>query len=104
MIQIYIAFISFCILTLAADAISNKGTLYEFSNLMSVSLTEKEWLGDLLQRDTKGKYRESPLIHSCRYLIFDILLLKQPQFIVKPNVEIFLEQQCDLLCLYKKQN
>lgn len=50
MIQIYTAFISFCILALAADAISYKGTLYEFSSLISVSLTEKICLLDLLKK------------------------------------------------------
>lgn len=58
MIQIYTAFISFCILALAADAISYKGTLYEFSNIMSVCLTEKEWLTDLLQRYEKQVSRK----------------------------------------------
>lgn len=58
MIQIYTAFVSFCILALAADAISYKGTLYEFSNIMSVSLTEKEWLTNLLQRYEKQVSRK----------------------------------------------
>ena len=41
MIQIYTAFIAYCILALAADAISYKGSLYDFANMISVSLTEK---------------------------------------------------------------
>ena len=48
-IQIYTAFITFCTLALAADAHDFDGTLYEFSNIMSVSLTEKKWLCDLLK-------------------------------------------------------
>lgn len=50
MIQVYTALIAYCMLASAADAADYKGTLYEFCNLMSVSLTEKTWLADLIQR------------------------------------------------------
>lgn len=50
MSQIYIALITFCILALAADQIGHKGSIYEFSNIMSVSLTEKIRLSDLIRR------------------------------------------------------
>lgn len=50
MIQIYTALTTYCILALAADAVIYKGSLYEFSNLVSVSLTEKVWLRDLISR------------------------------------------------------
>lgn len=50
MIQIYIAFIAFSMLALAADAQQYKESLYEFANMMSVSLTEKIHLQDLLSR------------------------------------------------------
>lgn len=50
MTQIYTAYTAFCTLALAADAIGHKGSLYEFSNIMSVSLTEKVMLKDLLER------------------------------------------------------
>ena len=50
MSQIYIALITFCILALAADKIGHKGSIYEFSNIMSVSLTEKIMLPDLMKR------------------------------------------------------
>ena len=50
MIQIYVAFTSFCMLALAADAMAYKGSLYEFANIMSVSLTERIYLEDLLDR------------------------------------------------------
>lgn len=50
MSQIYIALITFCILALAADQIGHKGSIYEFSNIMSVSLTEKIMLRDLMNR------------------------------------------------------
>jgi hypothetical protein len=50
MIQIYTAFTAFCTLALAADSLKFKGTLYEFANLISVSLTERTWLPDLLSR------------------------------------------------------
>ena len=50
MIQIYTAFIAYCILALAADAISYKGSLYDFANMISVSLTEKVYIKDLIDR------------------------------------------------------
>lgn len=63
MIQIYTALISFCMLALAADSLRYEGSLYEFSNIMSVSLTEREYMADLLARfdkplETGGKYYE----------------------------------------------
>ena len=48
MIQIYTAFIAYCILALAADAISYKGSLYDFANMISVSLTEKVYIKELM--------------------------------------------------------
>ena len=50
MIQIYTAFIAYCVLALAADAISYKGSLYDFANMISVSLTEKVYIKDLIDR------------------------------------------------------
>jgi len=50
MIQIYTAFIAYCILALAADAISYKGSLYDFANMISVSLTEKVYIKELIDR------------------------------------------------------
>lgn len=50
MIQIYVAIISFCLLALAANANDFKGSLYDFSNIISVSLTEKILLPDLIKR------------------------------------------------------
>lgn len=50
MIQIYTAFIAFCMLALVADAQKHKGSLYEFANMMSVALTEKIHLQDLVKR------------------------------------------------------
>lgn len=66
MIQIYTAFISLCMLAMAADAWGYAGSLYEFSNIMSVSLTEKVYMVDLLARyvkltETKEKYYEPTL-------------------------------------------
>lgn len=48
--QIYVAYITFCMLAMAANALGHEGSLYEFSNMMSVSLTEKTHLKDLLNR------------------------------------------------------
>mgnify|MGYP006352111049 FL=1 len=50
MIQIYTAFTAYCILALVADAISYKGSLYDFANMISVSLTEKVYIKDLIDR------------------------------------------------------
>ena len=50
MIQIYTAFTAYCILALAADAMSYKGSLYDFANMISVSLTEKVYVRDLIDR------------------------------------------------------
>lgn len=50
MIQIYTAFTAFCMLALAADAQHHEGSLYEFANMMSVSLTESIHFNDLLGR------------------------------------------------------
>ena len=50
MIQIYTAFIAYCVLALAADAISYKGSLYDFANMISVSLTEKVYIKELIDR------------------------------------------------------
>ncbi len=56
MTQIYVAYTSYCLLAIAADALGFNGTLYEFSNMISVSLTEKIHLTDLM-----GRYRRMPL-------------------------------------------
>lgn len=37
-------------MALAADAISYKGSLYDFANMISVSLTEKVYIKDLIDR------------------------------------------------------
>lgn len=50
LIQIYTAITSYCLLSIAADAAGFKGSLYEFANLMSVSLTEKRWIDWLVKR------------------------------------------------------
>ena len=50
MIQIYTALTAFCMLAIAADAQGYKRSLYEFSNLMSVSLTDRTHLSDLIKR------------------------------------------------------
>ena len=56
--QIYIALITFCILALAADQVGHKGSIYEFANLISVTLTEKTTLKDLLKRYKDGVQKE----------------------------------------------
>lgn len=53
MIQIYTAVTSFCILALAADAARFEGSLYDFYNMVSVSLTEKVLLKDIIHRYVK---------------------------------------------------
>lgn len=50
MTQIYVAFISYCLLAIAAEDINFKGSIYELANIISVSLTEKIMLKDLIMR------------------------------------------------------
>lgn len=50
MIQIYVGYITYCMLALAADAQQFKGSLYELGCIMSVSLTERVHISDLLKR------------------------------------------------------
>ena len=60
-IQIYIAFTVYCILAMASDAVSHKGSLYEFANMMSVALTEKVYLQDLIKRYDADLIQEIPV-------------------------------------------
>lgn len=50
MIQIYTAVISFCTLALAKNESGYSGSLYDFTNLVSLSLTSKEWLDILVRK------------------------------------------------------
>lgn len=50
MIQIYVGYIAYCMLALAADSQQYRGSLYDFGCIMSVSLTERIHLSDLLRR------------------------------------------------------
>ena len=66
MIQIYTAVVSYCLLAICADSVKFNGSLYEFANLISVSLTEKIYLVDLIKRYYKQpsvneKYYELPI-------------------------------------------
>lgn len=76
-IQIYIAFTVFCMLAMASDALSHKGSLYEFANMMSVALTEKVYLQDLIKRyeaaPTQVSQAEQPTLFD-----FDKLPPNQP--------------------------
>ena len=49
-IQIYTAFISYCIIALAADNYGFTGSLFEFANILEATLTEKEWINIILER------------------------------------------------------
>ncbi|MDE5987727.1 MAG: IS4 family transposase [Prevotella sp.] len=55
MMQVYVAFITFCMLAMAADAHKHKSTLYEFANMMSVVLTERIHLQELMERYERGQ-------------------------------------------------
>lgn len=76
-IQIYIAFIVFCMLAMASDAIAHKGSLYEFANMMSVALTEKVYLQDLIKRYDAGLIQET-LVKQPSLFDFDKLPPIQP--------------------------
>lgn len=73
MMQIYIAISCFCLLAIAADSVKFKGSLYEFANLMSVSLTERRWLDDLVNGYCPQKPSDKPVQLS----IFDSDILLQ---------------------------
>lgn len=49
-IQIYTAFTAYCLLALSAEKVNFKGSLYDFANLVSTCLTEKEWLDEIVKR------------------------------------------------------
>ena len=63
-IQIYTAFTAYCLLALCAQQVSFKGSLYDFANLVSTCLTEKEWLDVIVKRhqgsDNAGLFTEIP--------------------------------------------
>ena len=73
MMQIYIAISCFCLLAIAADSVKFKGSLYEFANLMSVSLTERRWLDDLVN----GYFPQKPSDKPVQLSIFDSDILLQ---------------------------
>lgn len=50
MTQIYAAYTSYCVLAMAADTVGYKGSLYDFANMISVSLTEKILLKELVDK------------------------------------------------------
>lgn len=74
MIQIYTAYTAFCILALAADAAGFKGSLYEFSNIASVALTERIMLTDLLERYRMDKEKSDKTV---QLTLFDFDNLSQ---------------------------
>jgi alpha-L-arabinofuranosidase len=49
-IQIYTAFITYCLIAIVADEIKFDGSLYEFANILSVSSMEKILIKDLIKR------------------------------------------------------
>ena len=57
MIQIYTAFTTYCLLALVADTVRFGGSLYDFANLVSVSLTERVWHRDLVDRYDRAGVR-----------------------------------------------
>ena len=69
MIQIYVAFTTFCMLAMAASSLNYQGSLYEFANIMSVSLTEKVYLRDLLDRYSNNIDKVSA--DSCQLSLFE---------------------------------
>ena len=50
MIQVYVVYTAYCMLALAADSVGYGGSLYDFANLVSVSLTEQAALKELITR------------------------------------------------------
>lgn len=62
MIQIYVGYIAYCMLALAADSQKYRGSLYDFGCIMSVSLTERTYLEDLLRRMENSPEESSQII------------------------------------------
>lgn len=87
-IQIYVAFTTFCMLAMAADALGHKGNLYEFANMMSVSLTEKCHLRDLMNRYENAPATQ-PAEQTPTLFDSDILPPKESRKPRKSNVKIF---------------
>ena len=65
-IQIYTAFTAYCLLALTAEEVKFNGTLYDFANLVSTCLTEKEWLDVIVKRhqgsNNVGMFTEVPTL------------------------------------------
>ena len=53
--QIYTAYITFCLLAMSAEEVKFKGTLYDFSNMVSTCLTEREWLDVIARRHERAE-------------------------------------------------
>lgn len=60
MIQIYVGYITYCMLAMAASALKFRGSLYDFENMCNVSLTEKCYLIDLMNRGCNGAVKPIP--------------------------------------------
>lgn len=56
--QIYTAYITYCLLALAADNYGFKNSLYEFANIINATITEKEWINIILARYDNYKRNE----------------------------------------------
>lgn len=61
MMQIYIAITAYCLLAIAAEESAFDGSLYDFMNLLSVSLTERIWLKELVARYKSARKEEEKL-------------------------------------------
>lgn len=55
MIQIYTAVTAYCVIALAANECGYKGSIYDFYNMVSVSLTERVLLSELVTRYSSAK-------------------------------------------------
>lgn len=57
-IQIYTAFIAYCLIAIVADEVKFEGSLYEFASILSVSSMEKILIQDLIKRLDDIEYTE----------------------------------------------
>lgn len=68
-IQIYTAYIAYCLLAISANDLKFKGSLYDFANLVSTCLTERQWLGDIIKRyegvENVGTLPDMPSLFDC---------------------------------------
>ena len=68
-IQIYCAIITYCLLAIVFDSIKFKGSLFEFISIVSVTLTERVWLRDVIHRNENSPENGRQFDHESSQLL-----------------------------------